>query len=303
MSDPTVNPLEYYTDPGLMTELKTHAGFLAGLPDDVPGIARLVQGQLLHIFWAERYGVTLSDARKDEVNIRSAAEMLTRIRAEDSRPLTVARTAENRLVGNCRDFSTLTCALLRFQGIPARARCGFASYFEPGKYVDHWVCEYWSLDQNRWVMVDAQIDPFQAEALKIDFDPLDVPPNRFFIGGSAWQLCRAGEADPDTFGIFDMWGLWFVRGNLLRDLASLNKVELLPWDCWGLVDKDEAALTDDDFAVLDQVAALTIGDDESFAETRTLFADDSRLRVPQVIRSYVNGEMKTIDLDDPAQRL
>ena len=30
------------------------------------------------------------------------------------------------------------------QGMPARARCGFGAYFEKGKYVDHWVTEYWN---------------------------------------------------------------------------------------------------------------------------------------------------------------
>jgi hypothetical protein len=33
-------------------------------------------------------------------------------------------------------------------------------------------------------------------------------------------LCRSGQPDPDTFGIFDMHGLWFVRGNFVRDVAS-----------------------------------------------------------------------------------
>lgn len=297
MTQPTVNPLEYYTDHGLMTNLSAHADWLKNLPEDVPGICKLVQQNLLHIFWAERYGVQLSPERKAEVNIRSAAAMLAHIRATDDRPLTTSRIPEDRLVGNCRDFSTLTCALLRFQGIPARARCGFATYFEPGKYIDHWVCEYWHLDENRWVMVDPQLDEFQRRELSLDFNPLDVPADRFLTGGRAWQLCRRGQADPDLFGIFNMWGLWFVRGDMLRDLASLNKVELLPWDCWGLIDKDETAITPADFAVLDQVAALTANGVDAFADVQALYNTDPQLRVPPVIRSYVDGAMIQVDLD------
>lgn len=56
--------------------------------------------------------------------------------------------------------------------------------------------------------------------------------------GEAWRLCRAGQADPDLFGIFDLQGLWFIRGNVVRDLAPLNKMELLTWDCWGVIDRD-----------------------------------------------------------------
>lgn len=296
MTQPTVDPLEYYTDHGLMTNLSAHVDWLKDLPEDVPGICRLVQQNLLHIFWAERYGVELSAERKTEVNFRSAAAMLAQIQVKDNSPLTTSRVPADRLVGNCRNFSTLTCALLRFQGIPARARCGFATYFEPGKYIDHWVCEYWHLDENRWVMVDAQLDEFQCRELSPDFSPQDVPADRFLTGGRAWQLCRSGQADPNLFGIFNMWGQWFVRGDMLRDLASLNKVELLPWDCWGLVDKDEATITSADWAVLDQVAALTANGVEAFADVQALYNTDPQLRVPPVIRSYVDGAMIQVDL-------
>ena len=36
-------------------------------------------------------------------------------------------------------------------------------------------------------------------------------------------LHEALEADPETFGIFDMKGLWFVRGDMLRDFAALTQ--------------------------------------------------------------------------------
>ncbi len=70
-----------------------------------------------------------------------------------------------------------------------------------------------------------QLDAFQCAELKIAFDPLDVPRDQFIVGGQAWKLCRSGQADPDQFGIFDMHGLWFVRGDFLRDVAALNKTE------------------------------------------------------------------------------
>lgn len=84
------------------------------------------------------------------------------------------------------------------------------------------------------MLVDAQLDAFQCTEMKITFDPLDVPRDQFIVGGRAWQMARSGQVDPERFGIFDMHGLGFVRGNLVRDVAALNKVELLPWDCWGI---------------------------------------------------------------------
>ena len=263
-----------------MTDPGEHADLFAGLPTEIPALCRVVQGLLLHIFWAERYGEPLSEERQREVEIRRVSDKLARIRALDGRPLTAERPLARKLVGNCRDFSVLLCAMLRHQGVPARARCGFGAYFEPDHYEDHWVCEYWNSDEARWVMVDAQLDPFQRQALGIQFDPCDVPRDQFLVGGKAWRMCRAGEADPDAFGIFDMHGMCFIRGNLLRDLFALNKVEILPWDGWGLMAMPDEALSAEDVALLDRVAESTAVDDPSFAEVRAIYEGDARLRVP-----------------------
>ena len=84
--------------------------------------------------------------------------MLDRLLAQDGQPLGVARPVDDRLVGVCRHFTVLLVAMLRAQGVPARARCGFGAYFTPGRFEDHWVCEYWHSAEGRWILVDAQID-------------------------------------------------------------------------------------------------------------------------------------------------
>ncbi len=296
MSEAALDPLEYYAHPGPMTDPRDQADLFRDLSTAIPALCQVVQGVMLHIFWAERHGVKLSEERKQEVNIRPVAQRLARIREMNRLPLVIPRPVEERQVGNCHDFSTLLCAMLRHQGVPARARCGFGRYFVPEHYEDHWVCEYWKADEQRWVMVDPQLDALQRKVLQIRFDPCDMPPGQFLPGGRAWQLCRAGQADPDHFGIFDMHGLWFVRGDLLRDLASLNKMELLPWDCWGLIEGEDKNLSADDMALLDRVAALTLADNSAFAEMRTLYENDSRLCVPSVIKSYLGSGVQIVDL-------
>jgi hypothetical protein len=188
--------------------------------------------------------------------------------------------------------------MLRHQGVPARARCGFGTYFLPDHYEDHWVCEYWNADESRWILVDPQLDDFQQKELKIQFDPLDVPRDQFVVGGQAWQMCRSGGADPEKFGIFEWHGMWFVRGNLVKDLASLNKVELLPWDGWGLSDKDEQALALADMTLLDRIAQLTLADDALFAEMQAIYESEEELRVPPVIRSYVDSGVQQIKITE-----
>ena len=165
----------------------------------------------------------------------------------------------------------------------------------PDHFEDHWVTEYWNREQLRWVLVDAQLDELQQDVLKIPFDILDVPRDQFIVGGKAWQMCRSGEQDPARFGIFDMNGLGFVRGNLVRDVASLNKMELLPWDCWGVI-LNEQLDNPDDLAMLDEVAALTAGDVPEFETLRTFYESDSRLHVNGTLLSYVDGKMVEVSV-------
>ena len=101
----------------------------------------------------------------------------------DPQPLTEPRSLEQRQIGNCRDFTVLLTSILRYQGVPARARCGFGTYFLPNHFEDHWVCEYWNADQERWILVDAQLDEFQCDEMKVPFDPLDVPRDQFVVAG------------------------------------------------------------------------------------------------------------------------
>jgi len=281
---------DYFATHSPITAPGQQAELLAGLPTSLGELRCVVQGLLLHVFWAERYGVRLSPERKGELQLRWVAPQLARIAELDPRPLAEARPPERRLVGNCRDFSVLLAALLRQQGTPARARCGFGRYFLPNHYEDHWVTEYWRASQRRWVLVDAQLDALQCQALGLTFDPLDVPRDQFIVGGLAWQMCRAGQADPETFGIGDMHGLWFVCGDFVRDVAALNKMELLPWDVWGLMERANGQLTAGELALLDGLAALTCGDVPNFDEVRRLYQAESGLRVPPVIRSYVDGQ-------------
>ncbi|WP_437963003.1 transglutaminase-like domain-containing protein (plasmid) [Sorangium sp. So ce119] len=286
--------LDFYTRPAAMTSAGAHAPRLDELPRDVPSLVRVVQGLLLHQHWAHAYGVELSDERRDESHLRPVDRMLDRLLAHDARPLSAARPLETRLVGTCRQFTVLLVVLLRAKGVPARARCGFAGYFNPGSFVDHWVCEYWNAAEARWVLVDAQIDDAQRAALQPDFDLLDVPRDRFVVAGDAWTKGRAGEADPMKFGFLDEGGLWFIDGNIVRDLAALNGMEMLPWDCWGAMSRPEEPHGDERLALFDRLAAITRAPDARFAELRATYEGDDRLRVPATVLNAVLNRQDTI---------
>ena len=186
------------------------------------------------------------------MHVRPVAGLLGRMMAEDGRPLTVAREPAGRLPGNCRHFTVLAAAMLRAQGTPARARCGFGGYFGSGAFEDHWVCEYWDQAAPGWKLADAQIDDVQLKLFDVDFDLMDVPRDKFLVAGDAWRLCRAGDADPAKFGLSFMneGGYWWIAANLLRDVAALNNMEMLPWDVWGAMPAPDETIDDERLALL-----------------------------------------------------
>jgi hypothetical protein len=265
---PTNDPVEF-------------GSLFSDLPSSVPELVKVVGGLYLHIFWMERYGFKPPKLRENEVNLRTIHARLAALLALDPSPLVCPRSLENRLLGNCRDFSQLLAAMLRFNGIPARARCGFATYFIPKHFEDHWMTEYWDSSTSRWVQVDSQLDDFQQQALKLDFNPLDIPPGKFFLAGAAWQMCREGKANADDFGIFEWHGMNFIAGNVWRDLLSLKLVELLPWDDWDILHQPFHKWPKVKIGMLDSAARFTLSPHispaavDQFIEANELFAPPS----------------------------
>ena len=272
--------LASYATPGLFTVLDGFEDAFADVPGDAAAIARVVQGLLIHEGLTALYGVSLPEARLAEKQLHSVAAMLKRAASLDGEALRRPRNPDRRVVGVCRHFATLFVALMRLKGVPTRARCGFATYFARGKYLDHWVGEYWNTAQERWVLVDAQVDDVQRKAFGLTLDTLDVPRDAFLVAGDAWRRCREG-ADPMKFGVAGtaMWGLVEVYGDLFQDLAALRNIELLPWGWYGLA-LDEAGMAET--ALIDRLAGFSSRADAQALDTlRAMIVDDSRLAVPE----------------------
>lgn len=275
--------IDRYINSNGMSDAGRRADLFDGLPGDPVALAGVVQGLLIHQHIAPAYDVTLDRDQLAQAHVRGVESMLDDIVARDARPLSSPRVASDRQVGVCRHFTLLHMAMLRNLGIPARARCGFGAYFQSGRYLDHWVTEFWSESQQRWVLFDAQIDARQRALFKIGFDPADVPRDQFLVAGDAWSLCRRGEADPNAFGILDMQGLWFVASNLVRDIAALNGHEMLPWDVWGAMRREDSEL---DLAFFDRLAVVSREPDAHAAELAALYRDE-RVRVPATVFNAV----------------
>ena len=281
---PTV--LDFYAESAPMTSAARYAAQVDELPADVGEIVPVIQSLLVYdVVASDFYGVDLPEERGDEIHLRPIEAMMERLMALDAKPLSTPRSADRRLAGRCRDYTVFLVAILRAKGIPARARIGFGAYFNPGYLEDHQVCEYWNQEQQRWVLVDAQLDDVWHDKLGLELDNLDVRPDEFVAASDAWRKCRSGEMDPGRCGIsfVDLRGLWFVAGSLVRDVAALNKVEMLPWDAWGAQPPPDHELDAEQLAYFDELAETLHDPDASFDSLRRSFASDEGLRVPSKV--------------------
>src|SRR6266568_3802498 len=145
-----------YTVPGPLTDLTTISpAALERIPSEPVDICR--PAQTLVIQPSDAKALRLPDERFSENQFRPAAALVEALLALNPASLDVPRTPDRRVVGTCRHFAVLTCALLRYRGIAARVRCGFATYFQPGQGLDHWITEYWHDSGRRWVRIDSEI--------------------------------------------------------------------------------------------------------------------------------------------------
>ncbi len=286
------NPSTFYTQQSPITNPGKYAYLFDGLPTNLSDLRRVVDGIYIHYQSEMMIQYPIPEPRLPEINLMYVEKMLERIAELDGSPLTEPRPREKRLVGCCRDAAVLFCAMARHMGIPARVRVGFANYFaayEPDFAANHVIAEVWDASEGRWRLVDPDLNDRSIADNQVTFDPLDVPRDRFLAGGLAWQRFRAGQIDTARYGVSgftDMVGPHFIRVYMIQDLAALNGMELLCWDCWGLIMKDMDDFTAEEWALLDQIAAITSGHEIDFDAIRHAYADYAGLRVPAAITRF-----------------
>jgi hypothetical protein len=206
---------DFYRQPSPTSDLGRYKELVLDLPNDAEALGAIVRGLLIHNFTAKVQGLPLPAERMAHMRTVGAEATVGNVLSLDPSPLSVKRPAERRMVSFCYHFALLHSALLRATGTPARARCGFASYFEAGRWLDHWVTEYWH--GNGWRLTDSQVGRS------------DLTPDDFQDGPTAWNQCRGGASTPALYGNGELWGWDELRGTLIDDVAALNKVEIGSW--------------------------------------------------------------------------
>lgn len=252
---------EQYTQQGIFTDPGKLSYLYNDLPDEIPELIKVVQNLMIHPMHTELYNQSFSSTQiKEEEQIRSVEKMLERIKSINPLPITAPRTSEDKLIGICRDHSLLLVSMLRHKKIPARIRVGFANYFDSEIEIEtHWVTEYWDNDQEKWILVDPQIDYLQIKKHKITINPLDLERDQFYTAGHAWVESSSGSKKAEDFGYNKKWRGWTIlRSSLIQDLLCLNLIEPLAWDFWGKITSEPfSKLKKEDKDLLDRISSLT----------------------------------------------
>jgi hypothetical protein len=145
-------------------------------------------------------------------------------------------------------------------------------------------------------MADAQLDAVWRKMLGFTGDVVSITATEFVTAGHAWQAWRRGELDADRCGLSAIkeHGAFWIAGNLRLDLASLNKVEMLPWDVWGSHWEPGQEPTAEQLELFDAVAALTVEPDRAFPELRTRYESDESLRMDGTVFNVLRGQVETV---------
>lgn len=234
-----------YSEPGPYRETLMRGGV------EPRSMARWISSFLQHPRGPESEERGFTPEQAADLELRSVAEILS---VAVKRNLLEGHSAQHKVGGVCRDFALLAVSGFRESGTPARLRVGFADYLAPGHWEDHWLCEWH--DGGRWKRLDVEFAAIEG----MSFDTLDVPRERFLTASEAWFRIKDEPESAARFGVSSLalGGEWFVAGSLLREMAALRRLELKPWDYWGL-SKDlspvSTALSRQARTTLDQLAA------------------------------------------------
>ena len=281
--------LDFYKQTSSYTDLGLYTDFARRLPDEIKELARLQRMQIIHptiiwnnlqeIWWDNLDKVPKTSLVYEDDIYPTAISMLSELLRRDNN-YSINRKVEDKIHVTCRGEAILLTAILKAKGIPSRVRSGFAEYLKhDGIYYDHWITEYYSDIEKRWILVDADN---QWGDSKIDFDLNDLPRNKFMFGANAYLTLRNNkiekekiiyQSDPVTIGLpAAIRGLFYDFHCLMNDEIILDFVPRY------VLEKD-FNLTEDELIELEELASLMLDPDTNFNKLNKIWESKLKYRI------------------------
>jgi hypothetical protein len=239
--------ISYYKEFGPQTDPGDYGELYKDLPTTLEDSCRLVKNLLIHPVEVEKYRDQLPEGRdREDDQFYSVQDMLRGLQERSPDGLTGERKPSERLILSCRFHAMLLVSFMKYFGIPARVRVGFAGYCNPNteKHYDHWICDIWNADEKRWMAVDPDVQ-------KVDFER-----NEFGYSWDVWRKGRNGEIVPENYGIFEWWGMNYIRSNLCHDFFTCLNREYIYWEAPGICHKEYNTHSQEELEFLDTLATL-----------------------------------------------
>jgi len=276
-----------FTDPGEYKYLYKN------LPDSLPELCSLIRSQFINYGWElDMYREQIPKERWNESlkypTVKSALEGLL---SYDSSGLVKDRKPEDRLVLICRDNAILLASILKYRGIPARVRYGFAPYLIPGFHSNHVICEVWNKNDHRWMLVDPSAD-------MIDFSY-----DNFDFSNDVWLKMQNKEIDPKLYGMVGQYtGLPMITAAFCHDLSSILGTEYPHFHYAPIVGQtfiNEGQLSEEQIRLLNRISNLmTSINAKSISELKDIYNNNSQIQITKSFEPVTtNTENNTIIRD------
>lgn len=285
--------LEHYKKTGTFTFAGGYGDYFRSLPDDIPALGRQICAQIIHrvtlkegntnanktLLYGDMNRYPWYRMRCEDDILLTAPALTAELFRLDERGFVKDRKVEHKIVVTCRYVSVLMSAIQKAKGIPARSRAGFAPYFKEGVSMDHWINQYYSEKENRWITFDA--DGFYEEG-GMPLSQYDIPINSFDWAAEAYLAVRRGKTDGKQYLYADGLGTCSLPAlirYLIYDFHALMNHELtysfLPAYLEGRLDK----LTEKELQELDQLAKYLLEPDKYFDELCAFWERERKFRI------------------------
>lgn len=259
--------LEFYLESSIYTNYEPYEEYYKSLPKNIEELTDLVMSQTIHRVELRKSREEYLTKGKSHDHISeeypwwkyishddillTAPAITAELFRQDNRGFTKNREVRNKVVITCRYVAVLLASILKAKKIPCRVRSGFASYFRTdGKYIDHWIVEYYDKNKKRWIICDP--DPSSGK------DDLNK-----YIHGSSFQ------------------GLNMLAYSLFFDFHALmgDEISYLFMPSYIDDDKEFFSLSTNDLKELDDLATLMLNPTENFDALRYIFFTDKKFRI------------------------
>lgn len=297
--------LEHYKKTGTYTYAGAYGDYFRSLPEDVPALGKLVCGQVIHRVTLKEGNTNANSTflygdmdrypwyrmRCEDDILLTAPALTAELFRLDERGFVKDRKTEDKIVVTCRYVSVLMSAILKAKGIPARSRAGFAPYFKEGISMDHWINQYYSEKEKRWITFDA--DGFYEEG-GMELSQYDMEEENFDWVAKAYLAVRRKETDGRQYLYADGLGTCSIPAlvrYLVYDFHALMNQELTYTILPAFMEGRLGELSETELQELDYLAELLLEPDKNFDKLCAFWNKERKYRIlnSPLVGNYDHG--------------